>query len=209
VLALLLGFLFSGATTRFDQRRDLLAHQATSITTAWQRIAPLPAPAAAEIRIAFRKYVDALVAWSVWSATPGTPRESAQRATLAGAQNELWDRAVTATLAPGGEPTRMLLLPALNEMFDLADRERFARQASPPAIIWVMVAVTALAASLFAGYAMAGAGARNRLFNIGIAATVATITFVIIDIEYPRLGIVRVDSFDRYLVELRTGLAPE
>src|ERR1700754_3983951 len=42
VLALLLGFTFSGATTRFDHRRELLAQSVNAVSTAWLRIDFLP-----------------------------------------------------------------------------------------------------------------------------------------------------------------------
>src|SRR6185312_2615841 len=38
LLALLAGFTFNGAAGRFDRRRELVAEEANSIGTAWQRI---------------------------------------------------------------------------------------------------------------------------------------------------------------------------
>jgi hypothetical protein len=69
-----------------------------------------------------------------------------------------------------------------------------------------MLAVAIFAASLFAGYDMVGRG-HSRLYTIGIAATIAIVTFVIIDLEYPRLGLIRVDDFDRLIVQLHEGLS--
>ena len=206
VLALLLGFTFSGATTRFDQRRDLVVTQGSAISTAWQRLDAFPADRRDTLRTRFRAYVDALLDSYLRPGPVGSTRESQQRQTLAAAQNDLWTRAVAATLAPGGEPARMLVLPSLNEMFDAVDREYLARQMHPPAVIWIMLGIAALAASLFAGYSMASGPARNWLYTIGIAATISIVTFVIIDLEFPRLGTIRIDSFDRTLVDLRGTL---
>ena len=206
LLALLLGFAFSGATTRFDQRRDLIISEASAISTAWQRIDALPAETRGPIRAQFQRYVDALIASYVDAAPPGSPKESQQLAALSATSNDLWTGSMAAVLAPGGEPARMLLLPSLNEMFDVVDRERFARRMHPPPIIWIMLAISALAASLFAGYGMSTAPKRNWIFHIGIAATISIVTFVIVDLEYPRLGIVRIDAFDQELVRLRSTL---
>jgi hypothetical protein len=41
---------------------------------------------------------------------------------------------------------------------------------------------------------------------IGFAATMALAVNVIIDIEYPRLGLIRVDAFDQALLELRESM---
>src|SRR3954466_11459492 len=61
--ALLLGFAFSGATSRFDQRRQLIANEANAAGTAWQRIDPLASEAQGEIRDGFRRYLDELIVW--------------------------------------------------------------------------------------------------------------------------------------------------
>ena len=50
---------------------------------------------------------------------------------------------------------------------------------------------------------MAGGRRRNWAFAIGFAATTATALFVILELEYPRLGLVRIESADQALVMLR------
>lgn len=206
VLALILGFTFAGATTRFDQRRDLIVKQGSAISTAWQRLDALSTEPRAVVRARFKTYVDDLLDSYLRPGDLGSAKEAQQARALAASQKDLWAQAVAACLAPGGEPARMLVLPALNEMFDAVDREYLARKMHPPVVVWIMLGIAALAASLFAGYSMASGPARNWLFTIGIAATISIVTWVIIDLEYPRLGMVRIDSFDRTLVELRGTL---
>jgi hypothetical protein len=57
--------------------------------------------------------------------------------------------------------------------------------------------------SLLAGYAMAGGKARSWIHMVGFALIMATTVYVILDLEFPRLGIIRIDAFDQVLVELR------
>jgi hypothetical protein len=52
----------------------------------------------------------------------------------------------------------------------------------------------------------AGGKSRNWLHILGFAASVAVSVYVIIDIEFPRLGLIRVDAFDQALVELRDSM---
>src|SRR5688572_27045191 len=42
LLALLIGFSFSGAGGRFDKRRDVIIQEVGAISTAWERIDVLP-----------------------------------------------------------------------------------------------------------------------------------------------------------------------
>ena len=206
VLSLLLGFTFSGATSRFDQRRNFVIEEVGAASTAWSRLDALPAEPQAAVRTAFRRYLDLLIDSYAHGRLIGSREELRQYATLTAAQNDLWARAMAACLGPGGEPARMLVLPGLNEMFDAVDRERLARRMHPPVVIWIMLGVSAFAAALFAGYGMSTTASRNWLHILGVAATIAIVTYVIIDLEFPRLGLVRVDSMDTALVELRATM---
>jgi hypothetical protein len=125
---------------------------------------------------------------------------------MARAADDVWTRAVAACLLPNGEPARMLLLPALNDMFGVIESERLARRIHPPSLIFVMLGLTAFAAALFAGYGIASKSTRNWLYMIGVAATISVAVYVIIELEYPRLGLVRIDEMDRALSELRAGM---
>ncbi len=204
LLGLLIGFTFSGGAARLDHRRELMVQEVGAVSTAWQRTQILPSESMPAIRAQLREYVDALIA--VYAAVPGSEPEQEQRSRLRGAEARLWADAVRACLAPGGEAARMLVLPALNELFDVVDTERLAQRIHPPMSIWAMLAVAALAASLFAGYAIASASTRNWLYIVGVAATVSAAAYVIMDMESPRLGLIRVDTMDRALIELRATM---
>jgi hypothetical protein len=117
-------------------------------------------------------------------------------------QSQIWQQAVAACRAADYQPATILLLPALNEMIDITTTRTMAAQTHPPAIIFAMLCVMALAASLLAGYGLAGAGARRRMHEIVFAATIAISVYVIIDLEYPRGGLIRVEAFDQALIEL-------
>jgi len=64
----------------------------------------------------------------------------------------------------------------------------------------------ALTSSLLVGSGMASSKARNWLHMLGLAFVMAVSVYVILDIEYPRLGFIRVDDFDQALVELRESM---
>src|SRR5205814_295269 len=98
------------------------------------------------------------------------------------------------------------LLPSLNDMFGAVERERLARRIHPPAIIFVLVGLAALATSVFVGYALAGGPTRNWIYVIGLAATVSSAAYVILELEYPRRGLVRIDMVDQALAELRATM---
>jgi hypothetical protein len=200
VLALLLGFVFSGATARFDQRRQLIVQQANAIRSAWRRVDALPLDRQSDVRNAFRAFVDALVV------SYHHPAGSDPAAAIARAEQAVWSRSVAACLAPDGERARMLVLPSFDEMFAAVERERLARRMHPPAVIYVMLVLASLVSALLAGYTLATTATPSGLLQVAVAAIVSLVMYVIVQIEYPRLGLVRVDSFDRALVELRDAM---
>ncbi len=64
----------------------------------------------------------------------------------------------------------------------------------------------ALASALLAGYGMAAETGRSWLHAVRFALTLAVGVFVILDLEYPRIGLLRIDDFDRFLREVRASM---
>jgi hypothetical protein len=96
-------------------------------------------------------------------------------------------------------------LPALNDMIDITTTRAEARRLHPPVAVFVMLGALALLGSLFAGYGMAAAP-RSRLQTLGFAAVLTLALFVIIDFEFPRFGLIRIDSADSVLVDVRRSM---
>jgi len=201
LLALLIGFSFSGAASRFDARRELIVREVSAISSAWQYLDVLPPESRGTLQDDLRRFVDQLLA--IYGDQENTARYLRDRPELQAIQGQLWTHAVAAVTDPRGERARMLVLPSLTQMFDSVDEERLARRMHPPAIVFIMLALTALAGALFAGYSMASGEKRNWIYIIGITATISIASSVIVELEFPRLGVVRVNAFDQTLVELR------
>ena len=199
--ALLIGFAFSGATSRYEHRRQLIINEVHSSGIAWQRIDTVEGDTR-NIRDSFRRYIDALIHWYT------DPADNAlhEPAEVAGAQRELWSKAVAACLAPAGDKARMLLLPSLNDMFGAVEKEKLARRIHPPRIIYVMLIIAGMASAVFAGYALAGGPNRPWLYMVGVATAIAVAMFVILQLEFPRLGLVGIGEMDQALVEMRATL---
>ena len=204
LLGLLIAFTFSGAASRFDDRRHLVAEEANDIGTAWLRIDLLPANAQPPLRDLFRQYVDSRLA--TYRTLPDVDASRAELARSLTLQQQIWAQAVNAARDSASQPAHMLLLPALNAMIDITTTRNMAAQMHPPPIIFVMHAVLALAGAMLVGYGMAGGKTRSWLHSVGFAAVMAAAVYVILDIEYPRFGLIRVDAVDQVLVELRRSM---
>jgi hypothetical protein len=203
LLGLLIAFTFSGAASRWDARRHLVVEEANAIGTAYLRLDVLPPDAQPALREKFRQYVDARLA--VYRALPDVSAAKAELARAATLQAEIWGQAVAACRSEGSQPARMLVLPALNAMIDITTSRTVAAQTHPPIAIYAMLIALMLASSLLAGHGMAR-GQRNWVHMAGFAATMALALYVILDLEFPRLGFIRLDAYDRLLVEVRESM---
>lgn len=205
LLGLLLAFTFAGAASRFDTRRTLIVEETNAIGTAYLRLDVLPASAQPPLRDLFRRYVDARL--ETYRKLPDMQAAMAELNRSNQLQGEIWSRAVAAGRMEGAPPAAtMLLLPALNQMIDITTTRTMAGKTHPPVVIFIMLFGVALASALLAGYEMAGGKSRNWLHMLGFAAVLAIAVYVILDIEFPRLGFIRVDAFDQTLVELRKSM---
>jgi hypothetical protein len=203
LLGLLIAFTFAGAASRFDARRQLIVEETNDIGTAYLRLDLLPSARQPALREKFRQYVDSRL--EVYRKLPDIQAAKAELARATALQGEIWNEAVKAA-GEGPPQATMLLLPALNAMIDITTTRTMAAQMHPPMSIFAMLAGLALVGSLFAGYGMTGGKTRSWIHMIGFAAMMAVTVYVILDIEYPRLGLIRVDAFDQALVELRQSM---
>jgi hypothetical protein len=204
LLGLLIAFTFSGAASRFDARRQLIISEANAIGTAYLRLDLLPADAQTKLRGSFRKYLDVHFEITDPAATEASVKAAIDRALAL--QREIWREAVAATSEPGAQYTAMLLLPALNEAFDVAASRLIMANVHQPQIILDMVAVLALVCSLLSGYDMADGKPRSWIHSLCFAGILAATVYVILDLEQPRLGVIRLDVADQALVELRHSM---
>jgi hypothetical protein len=201
LLGLLIAFTFSGAASRFDDRRKLIVEEANAIGTAYLRIDLLPAAVQPEMRDAFRRYVDTRLA--TYRAVPDMDKVKLELERGNALQQEIWKKAVAASV---GSQAMMLVLPALNEMIDITTTRTTAVQMHPPLVIFVLLCGLALLSALLAGDAMAGGKKRDWIHMATFALALAGAVYIILDMEFPRVGFIRVDAFDAVLVELRASM---
>lgn len=199
LLGLLLGFSFSGATGRFIDRQDIVVREANAIGTAYLRADLLePAPADA-LRTALRDYLDArIVLFSELDAA----RMTAARLRLAELQRAAWG---TATEAVRANPAiGNLLLPPLNEMFDLlSTRDNLSERHIPPIVLLLLCGCAALSISTI-GYGC-GLQRRRGLGTVGAFTLLVSVAlWITIDFDYPRRGLIKVSS--KPFVETRAAM---
>jgi hypothetical protein len=200
LFGLLLSLSFFGAASRLDARRQLIVQEANAIASAYMRVDLLPNAEQPEVRRLFREYLDERVRISEMSNEEAVLSETHKSAKL---QQAIWSRAISATKE--GAPGAALLIPAVNQMIEVASAKAIAVQTHLPELVFYFLIAAALVSGLVAGFGMAR-GQRNWVSVLAYASVVTVTMYVTIDMEYPRAGLIRIGAADLALTTLRDSI---
>jgi hypothetical protein len=200
LMGLMIAFTFSGASTRFDARRAMAVEEANCIGTAWLRLDLLPTAAQPSLRDKFRDYTTARLA--AFQKVPDLEEAKAELGRADALQAAIWTQAVAACRDSGGTSATMLLLPSLNEMFDAAATRTRAALMHPPGMIYGLLFLLVLASSMLAGYNLGVAKVRTWVHTLTFVAAIVLAVYVILDFEFPRIGLIRIHAVDQVFVDL-------
>jgi hypothetical protein len=186
LLGLIIGFSFSMAISRYDQRKNYEEAEANAIGTEYVRADLLPPADGAKVRALLKSYLDQRI---LFYNTRDTSQLREINASTSQLQNELW----AAVRAPAAPPTPVLAL-AISGMNDVLNSQGYT-QASwwnrIPIAAWGLMGAIAICCNLLIGYGARGAEQKTVLFLV-LPLLVAVSFFLIADIDSPRGGIIRV-----------------
>ncbi len=202
LFGLMVAFTFSGAASRFNEKRMLIAEEVNCIETAYLRLHLVSRQAQPALQELFRRYVDSRL--ETYRRLPDMVAAEMEMANSKEIQEEVWTEAVAATRLPDSHPSSgLLLLPALNNMIDISTTRTLALQLHPPRIVYALLFGLGLICSLLAGFRMSSGQNRSWLHILGFTVLTVIIVYVMLDVEYPRAGLIHLESADQPLVNLR------
>lgn len=94
---------------------------------------------------------------------------------------------------------------AINEMTDVSNKKTLAKQTHLSEVVFALLGVAALLSGLAAGFGMAR-GRRNLLSAVVYASIVTITLWVMLDMEYPRSGLIRIGTADRVMTDSRDSI---
>jgi len=187
---LLIGFTFAMAQQRYDQRKQIILAEASSIKLTYERTRLLDDSRGEPLRALLRRYVDARMTF----ARTGMDRartETAQRESDELAE-EIWLRVSAAARADLHSVMTSQLVQSTGQMIEAGD-ERAAALANPlPTTVFVVLALVTAVALGAVGYV---SGLKRKVTWLGMVVMpllLAVVILLVFDISYPRMGIVHV-----------------
>jgi len=204
LMGLLIALTFSASASRLETRRQMIVDETNAIGTAWLRIALLPEARQGAMRQEFRQYVDTRLEFfrdmtNLEAATQDLVRTN----TL---QGEIWSHAVTACGETSSVAAATLFLPALNTMIDLTTTGTMLAKTHLPVLIRAALFLSPLLCAFLAGIESAPRARRVWMPAILFALMLSLTIYVILDLDYPRVGLIRIDAFDQALIDLRSSM---
>jgi hypothetical protein len=187
LLGLIIGFSFSMAVSRYDQRKNYEEAEANAIGTEYIRADLLPAADGARVRALLRTYLDQRI---LFYRTRDEQQLRKINAATGQIQSQLW-AAVEASA--GAQPTAVMAL-AVSGMNDVLNSQGYTQAAwwnRIPLAAWGLMGAIAICSNLLVGYGARKAEAEGVLMLV-LPLLVAVSLFLIADIDSPRGGLIRV-----------------
>jgi len=185
LLGLLIGFTFSMAINRYDQRKNLEEAEANAIGTEYVRVDVLPAADAEKARVLLRRYLDLRILFYRNRDRDELEHINASTGQL---QNELW----SAVRGPAEAQPSAITGLALAGMNDVLNSQGYTTAAwlnRIPVAAWLLMRAIALGSNFLIGY---GARRRDTVLLLVVPLAVSLSFFLVADIDSPREGLISV-----------------
>ncbi|HKW37716.1 MAG TPA: hypothetical protein VJO54_07900 [Burkholderiales bacterium] len=187
LLGLIIGFSFSMATGRYDQRKNLEEAEANAIGTEYVRVDLLPAAKAAKARELLKSYAEQRI---LYYTTRGEEEIREIDARTARLQTELWS-AILAPARADPNPVMALVVSGMNDVLNSQSYTQAAWWNRIPHAAWILMAAIAACCNLLAGY-RAHDFRKEAVLLLVLPLVVAISFFLIAEIDSPRSGLIRV-----------------
>jgi hypothetical protein len=187
LLGLIIGFTFSMAVNRYDQRKNLEEEEANAIGTEYLRVGLLPPADAAKVRALLKSYLDQRMMFY----STGNERRLEQIGAATGElQNELWS-AVQSPAPAQPTPLTALAVSGMNDVLNSQGYTQAAWWNRIPVAAWGLMGAIAIGCNLLVGYSSRSVQTRPK--RVFILPLIVAISFLMIaDLDSGHRGIIRV-----------------
>lgn len=185
LLSLIIGFTFSMAVSRYEQRKNLEEEEANAIGTEYVRADLLGPVDAGKVRPLLKTYLDLRIL-KYTSRNRGKVRQiDAETARI---QNEMW----FAVASPGSgqlSPVTALTVSGMNDVLNSQGYSQAAWWNRIPTGAWILLLLISIFCNVLVGYSAQG---RSRFLLLILPIILSICLFLIADIDSPNAGTIHV-----------------
>jgi hypothetical protein len=185
LLGLIIGFTFSMAVNRYDQRKNYEEQEANAIGTEYVRADLLPEADASKVRALLTRYVDQRILGYKAQRDQQLRQINDETARL---QTQLWT-AVTKPAAAQPTPVTALVVSGMNDVLNSQGYTQAAWWNRIPISAWLLLIAISIFCNILIGYSAHG---RSAFLFLILPIALSISFFLIADIDSPRRGLIRV-----------------
>ena len=184
LLALIIGFSFSMATNRYDQRKNFEEAEANAIGTELLRADLLPPTDASSVRKLLGEYLNQRIMFFINKDDVQRTRIDERIGQL---ETDLW-AAVRVPAQAQPTPIAALVLAGMNDVINSQGYTQAAYWNRIPTAAWCLMAAIALCSNVLFGYGVRNAGKLSLVLPLVVSVSL----LLIADIDAPRHGLIHV-----------------
>jgi hypothetical protein len=200
LLGLIVGFTFSMAVARYDQRKQYEEEEANAIGTEYVRADLLPT-GRDDVRRLLRDYLEQRILYYEARHPEALTRINAETAQL---QAQMWD-AVKSGIASEQTPITWLVVAGMNTVINSQGYTQAAWWNRIPTAAWLLLEFIAVCATAMVGLSWHGGRSTGLLMGV-LPGIVSAALLLIADIDSPRSGLIHVKPVN--LISLASSLGP-
>jgi len=185
LLALIIGFTFAMAVSRYDERKNYEEQEANAIGTEYLRVNLLPPDDVDHVHALLRSYIEQRILNYTTRNEQQLQQINMKAARL---QTEMWT-AVQANAEAQPTPVASLIAAGMNDVLNSQGYAQAAWRNRIPIAAWTIVLALSIFCSFLVGY---GAHGRNILLSVALPIALSISLFLIADIDSPRHGLIHV-----------------
>jgi uncharacterized membrane protein len=191
LIAVILGFSFAFAASRYEARNALVVNEADAIRTAYLRAGFLRPDRAAAFRAVLLEYAGTrLQTYALVSDMRAETRSIAKSDAL---QERLWTLASATARRDPRSPFFVDLTRSVIDVIDVSEEQEAALNNHVPRDVLGIVLLSTLAGAFLLGLTFGRAKSRNTVLAVIFCALFAATVFTIVDLDHPQGGFVKVD----------------
>ena len=204
LLGLMIAFTFFGAYDRYESRKLHILEEANIFDTAYEYIDLVPQKYQPSLRENVRQYLDLHLA--AFHHIPDLKKVDQDLYKALDIQHKIWQTVVTAGEENPNSSLTQLFIPTMSKMFDIAHSGINMTRIHPPGVIFILLIGLATLGAFLIGYNSAEIKQPYSLHVICYVLITAFTIYLIMNLEFPRVGFIRFNTFDQMLMDVRDDM---
>ncbi len=201
LLGLLIAFTFSGAYDRYEARKLHILEEANAFEEVYNYLEYLPSMERKLLHNSVSQYLNMHL--DAYHHQPYTALVDQALDRALQIEGQIWKHAMMSAQNIKNDSISANFINAVNVMFSTAHTGMNLSRVHPPLIIFGLMIGLAALGGFLVGYDAAESKQARHIHTVSYILLTAFTIYIVINLEYPRTGFIRLNNFDRVLTDVR------